>query len=790
MKTSASIKAIVLTSAIIVLVMSSCKSSQENSPKAELLVPLKCSAFKVGEVKLLDGPFKKSQDAEAKYLLSLDLERLLAPFRAEGHLKARAQSYPGWETRSLPGVALSFYLSGVSRLYRLTGEDKYLRNINYLLDELQLCQSQNNGYLLGSRGGKQAFEKLEKEGYFEGFTDWGIGCGEPYYVLEKLYSGLIDVYRISNNPKALKILVDLTTWLDRHMLHISDEDMQKIMDEEYGGMNWVLADMYVITGNKRYLAMSKRWQDDHIIVPMTKRIDVLTKKHANTQFPKMSGLAARYPYTADPSDLTGAVFFWDSVVNHRSYVTGGNSESEYLPARDSLSDTLTPFTAENCNEYNMLKLTALLYKIEPRVEYADYMERTLYNHILAAQNLEDGRVCYHLPLMPGAERYYRSLYDEFSCCVCSGMDSYTRHSEYIYAHTESDIFVNLFVNSELRWKKKGIILKQETKFPYEDLTTIKIDCEKETEMGLRIRNPYWLSGPMTVKVNGEVQNLKPLNGYFQVNRKWQKGDRLEIKLPMNLRMESMPDDNNRIALFYGPVLLAGEFEKKDAIALVKAKVAPALVPGDRPFDQWTKPVGEPLSFITTVALPKQIKLQPFFTLKTGPYSVYWQKISSKEWQQRIALDERRKENIKKLGEITFDLVSVGDDNSEQKHALTGKSTTGKGNFGILTDEVWRSAEPGGLSYEMKVPDHAPVALLCKFMGREQHETWDCQIRIDNTSLVKLKREKDDSYPVIPFENTYPIPVELTKGKTSIKVAFEVAGSRTVPRLMELRIIKR
>jgi uncharacterized protein len=773
---------------VIALLLISCNTSHEFVPKAKQLAPQKTYGFNIGEVRLLDSPFKESQDAEAKYLLSLDPDRMLAPFRSEGGLEPKAETYPGWEL-NLPGVALSFYLSGVSRLYRLTGKKVYLDKINYVLDEFEHFQSLNDGYLMGGKGLKQVFEKLSKEGYYEDWA-WGDGYGEPFYCLEKLYSGLIDVYRICNNKKALKILINLTDWLDSHISHISDEDMQKIMSVEYGGMNWVLSDMYVLTGNEKYLAMSKRWQDNEIVVPMTKGIDILTRKHGNTQFPKISGLAARYPYTADPADLKGATFFWENVVNHRSYVTGGNTESEYFRPKDTLSNALTPFTSENCNEYNMLKLTALLYKIEPRVDYADYLERTLYNHILAAQNTEDGRICYHLPLIPGGEKFYRPLYDEFSCCVCSGMDSYTRFSEYIYAHTDTDIIVNLFTASELNWKKKGIILRQETKFPYEDLTTIKIDCLNETEMGLRIRNPYWLSEPITIKVNGEIQAITSSDGYCIINRKWHTGDMVEIKLPMNIRMESMPDDKKMIAFFYGPILLSGALDKDYATAIVKANEAPALVPGDKPFDQWLKPAGEPLTFKTTISLPENITLKPFFTLKTGPYTVYWQKLSSKEWEQRIFNDKKKKEDLIKLEKITYDKVVSGDDRSEKNHALAGKSTTGKGNYGILTDEAWRIAAPEGFSYEMKVPVDAPVTLLCKFMGREQHEAWDCRIKIDTTTIVELKRKKDDSYPVIPFEYTYPVPFELTKNKNSIKIAFEVTDVQRMPRLMETRIIRR
>ena len=776
---------------MLALLSQSCNNTKEYAPKAIQLVPQKAYSFNIGEVRLLDGPFKVSQDAEAKYLLSLDLDRLLAPFLTESGIKLKAQAYPGWETRSLPGVALSFYLSGAARLYRLTGNEVYLKNMNYILAELRKCQTRNDGYLLGSKGGKQVFRKLEEEGYYPEFSDWGNGHGEPYYVMDKLFSGLMDVYRICQIPAALRISTDLADWLERHMSHISDTDLQKIMTEEYGGMNWVLADMYSITGNTKYLAMSKRWQDEGVIIPTTQRIDVLTGIHANTQFPKMSGLAARYPYTADSTDLNGATFFWESVVNHRTYVTGGNSESEYFCPRDSMSKTLTPYTEENCNEYNMLKLTSLLFNIEPKAEYADYMERTLFNHLLSAQNPEDGKVCYHLPLMPGAERSYRPLYEEFSCCVCSGMDSYTRHSEYIYAHTSSDLYVNLFIASELTWKDKGIFIQQETNFPFKDITLLKFKCDKDTELGLLIRNPKWLSGPLAVKINGKNETVTPEAGYCRISRIWKTGDVVEVKLPMNIRIENMPDDKNRIALFFGPVLLAGEFGKEEATELIEANEAPALIPGDKPIDTWIKSNGKPLGFTTTIAIPDQINLKPFFLLKSGPYSVYWQRLTVTEWQKRIARKDKKKKDLAQIRKITVDQVVAGDEASELKHTLSGKSTTGNGNNGILTDQVWRVAtEPEGFSYTMKVTGDVPVAVSCKFMGREQYETWDCHIRTDTITIARLKRGKDDSYPVIPFESIYPVPFELTKGKKSIKVAFETGGSNKMPRLMELRIVMR
>ena len=765
--------------------------TEGKAQQAKLIVPLQAQSFRIGEVKLLASPFKISQDAEAKYLLSLDLDKLVAPFRKESGLTPKATAYPGWETNSLPGVAASFYLSGAARLYKLTGREIYLNNMNYVLAEMELCQKRNNGYLLGSKNGLKAFTKLENEGFYKGFNG-SDACREPYYVMEKLFSGLIDAYRICNNARALNIATNLADWLEQHMAKINEEELEKIMSIEYGGLNWVLADLYIITGNHKYLEMSKRWQDKEVVIPIVSGRDILTGIHANTQFPKMSGLVARYPYTADSAELTGAKFFWDKVVNHRSYATGGNSESEMFCQDDSMRNTLTPFTEENCNEYNMLKLTSLLYNIEPKIEYADYMERTLFNHILAAQNPADGKICYFLPLMPGAQRRYESLLEDFSCCVCSAMDSYTRHGEYIYAHTATDLIVNLFIPSVLNWKEKGISLKQETNFPYKEMTTLKFVCSKATEMGLMIRNPGWLSKPMVIKVNGKLQTLTSNSGYYTVKRTWNNGDIIELKLSMGLRTESMADDKNTIAFFHGPVLLAGILEKDDADKLVESRLAPALLTQSKPFGQWLKMTGNPMHYITTVARPKQINLKPLFELKSGHYSVYWQKITEKDKLQRIAMGEKKKQELKRIEDKTIDKIIVGDYNVEKNHSLSGNSTVGYGNNGsILTGRAWRvTTGNGSYSYEMKVTGDAPVALVCKFMGREPYEEWNCKIKVDTTTIAELNREKDDTYPVIPFEYTYQLPTELTKGKGTIKVSFEGGGLKDMPRLMELRTIKR
>lgn len=760
-------------------------------PKAAQIKPVKAYPFVAGEVKLLDGPFKVSQDADARNLLGLDVERLLSPFITASGGTEKAPPYPGWETRLLPGVALSFYMSGASRMYLLTGDKEIRDRLDYILKTLEECQKRNDGYLLGTVGGRHVLARVEKEGNFPGFGFWGRGEATPYYALEKLMSGLRDVYRLCHDPRALRISIGIGNWLEQHMSHISDEVLQQLMRIEYGGMNWVLADLYADTGDERFLALSRRWHDQITVAPMTRGEDVLDGVHANMQFPKFSGLAARYPYSGDPGDLFGARFFWESVVNHRTYVTGGNSESEYFGPRNQLRRRLTPFTEENCNEYNMLRLTSLLAQIDPKVEYADYCERTLFNHLLAAQDTTTGRLCYFTPLISGTTKYFQTI-ENFSCCTASGLDSYARPAEYIYSHAGPTVYVNQFIASEVRYEERGIVLRQETAFPNGNVTTLTVQCNREAELDLRIRNPYWADNQVSLALNGKVQPIAATDdGYFQLRRVWTDGDVVEVKFQMRVRTESMPDDPDTVALFLGPVLLAANLGVEEADELAEKHENPALVVNGLPPGEWLRPAGTPLTFVTAVARPRQLELTPFFLKKTGHYSVYWQRMSESQWQQRLAEHQKRKDAEAALEAVTVDKVRAGDSEAEARHNLSGTSTTGKGGPQILGELSWRSSGGGGFGYEMAVDGLAANSLFCRFMGRLAYDEWSCRITIDGSPIQTLERKKDDSYPVAPWHATYRIPDELTRGKSSVKVRFEplVPEKMKMPRLIELRTVR-
>jgi DUF1680 family protein len=760
---------------------------RSGQPAVSPLVPPRTVPFSPADVRLLEGPFKRSRDAAARYLLSLDVDRLLAPYRIEAGLKQKAPQFLGWETDTLPGVALAFYLSGISRMaLNMEGweGDEFRRRLNYILDELEACQKVTGGYLLGTHNGRAIFARVEKEGRFDGFAPWdGTGCAEPYYALEKTFSGLRDAYRIAGLPKALQIEMRLGNWLDGHMSHLSDAQMADLMTIEFGGMNWVLSDLYADTGDQRFMVLSRRWQDHEVFDDLAVGKDNLGGNHANTQFPKFSGLAARYPYSNDPADLRTAAFFWQSVVRHHSYVTGGNSEAEYFGPADQLNGHLSQYTEENCNEYNMLRLTQLLFNIEPRPEYAEYMERTLFNHILPAQDPRDGRVCYFLPLKPGASRAPESLYDHFSCCVCSGFDSYSRFSDYIYSHSANGLYVKLFAASEVSWKEKGLVLRQETKLPDEDSVNFRLNLDQPVRFTLYLRNPAWATDGVTVQINGAAQNITAASGeFFALEREWRDGDTVVVKAPLVLRYEAMSDNKDRIAFFAGPILLAGDLGPIADGGSDDPGYIPLLVPDGEPVRQWLQATGVPLTFITRVARPREIVLQPFFRLRDCSYALYWDRVTQAGWDGHSSNMSQLRDQARQMEARTVDKVIAGDLASETTHRfeVEGHSSIGRGIRGYAMHLTWRSGP--SIAYRMKVPHGEAVAIRCRYFVGPEGQGSDFDIQVDGTKIAHEKVSA--TFDGIAVE--YPVPPEITQGKEEIRVAFGSVGDLQIA---ELRVLK-
>jgi DUF1680 family protein len=794
-------------------------AAAEPRPAVPQMPPI-AKAFTTGEVRLLPGPFQDSQDAAARYLLSLDLDRLLAPYRTSVGLPAKAPAYPGWETNTLPGVGLAFYLSGLARLQALSadGAGEYGGRMQRILDELAECQEKGQGYLLGTTNGRSILARVEREGYWKGFGAFnGAGEATPYYAMEKLFSGLRDAYRIARQPRALAIAVRLADWLERHLAQLDDARLEALMQVEFGGMNWVLADLYADTGDARYLAMARRWRHRWLTDALAAGRDELAGKHGNAQFPKISGLVAQYPFTGDAADLRTARFFWERVARHHSYATGGNSESEHFGPPDQLGGTLTPYTEENCNSYNMLRLTSLLHGIEPRGEYADFLERVMFNHLLPAQHRTDGRVCYFLPLAPGSKKVFEHPYEEFTCCVCSGMDSYVRHADYIYSRGADDLWVNLYAASELTWAEKGVTLRQETRFPFEEATTLRLRLRAPVQFRLQLRHPRWATHGMTVRINGVAQTVGGGPGEFWgIGRLWRDGDVVAVGLPLALRTEPLPGDPTRVALLAGPILLAGEVAASTAWPDPADTAATLLVSNGRPLAEWLKPGAEPLQFKAAVARPGEVRVKPFFQTDEELYTVYWEALSDEQWREREAQWTRLQAERQRREARTVDRVEVGNPASEAAHGFKGAGTVRlppaaltpaavgaapRGTYitlhhrtGFLPERNYRVAlAPSSFSYRLQVPKEGPADLVCTFFGRCPYPRplrLNYQVKIDGVTVATEKVTTTDGFPTFLHEKVIALPPELTAGKSAIEVAFVPGPGGRTENVMEVRVVRR
>ena len=272
------------------------------------------------------------------------------------------------------------------------------------------------------------------------------------------------------------------------------------------------------------------------------------------------------------------------------------SDKEHLFKPKAQSKHLTGYDGENCCTYNLLKLADRLFTYQPDSKIADYYERALYNHILGQQDTLTSMVCYFTPLMTGGYRLYSTRDSSFWCCVGSGFESHAKYQSSIYFHNKKELYVNLFIPSELNWN--GKIIRQETAFPESNKTIITVS-EKTT---MKIRYPYWAT---YMKVNGKRVKAGK-DGYVMVKN----AKHMEIEFGMELREEATKDDPSRVALLRGPIVMAGRLDK------VEHPFSDPKKYNDYYTFDYGKHPDVPLG-----TLP----LEPFYNMQHCRYVVYWKK---------------------------------------------------------------------------------------------------------------------------------------------------------------------
>ncbi|MBG8553430.1 glycoside hydrolase family 127 protein [Hymenobacter guriensis] len=752
--------------------------------KVEPVVPVQAYAFPLRDVRLLDSPFKAAQERDVRYLLDLEPDRLLARFRQNAGLPAKGKEYGGWESQGISGHSLGHYLAACALAYASTGDTRFKQRVDYMVQELALCQSKRQtGYVGGIPKEDQLFAEIKRGDIRSSGFDLNGGW-VPWYTVHKVLAGLVDAYLYTDNEQAKTVAVKLADWVGDVTQNLSEAQMQQMLACEHGGMNDALASVYALTADKKYLTLSYRFNHQAILSPLAQRRDELTGKHANTQIPKILGAAQQYELTGNAAEKTTSEFFWDAIVRHRSYANGGNSDHEHLGAPDKLADRLNMETTETCNTYNMLKLTRHLFAWQPTAALADYYERGLYNHILASQNQETGMMCYFVPLVAGGKKAYNTPTESFWCCTGTGMENHVKYGEGIYFRGQDEsLYVNLYVPSELQWREKSVVIKQDARFPAADTVRLTVQARKATKFPLKLRQPGWATGGLKLRLNGKAVEAKAgSDGYVVLTRKWRSGDRVELVLPKSLYTEALPDNQQRLAMLYGPWLLAGQLGKQAPDA---QKGAPVLVTTQPEISSFVQPVDQQaVAFeVSQLSQSQPVRLVPFYQVYDEHYNVYWDQFTPAQWATRQAEFEAERLRQRELTARTTDELRIGEMQPERDHELTSQNSVA----GDANGNKWRHATDGGFfAFRLKTDPKSTHQLLIRYWGSDAYNrAFDVLVDGQKVATQVLENNKPGQY----FEEAYVLPAALTKGKNSVLVKLQAHPGKTAGGVYGCRMVR-
>jgi len=762
--------------------------------------------FPLSDVKLLDGPFKQARDLNIQTLLKYDVDRLLAPYRKEAGLPEKAKSYPNWD--GLDGHVGGHYLSAMAINYAATGNVECKKRMEYMISELKACQQANAvkypdwgvGYVGGIPNSAGLWPKIKAGEVGAIWKYWA-----PYYNIHKMFAGLRDAWLYTGNTDAKQIFLNFCDWAIAITSGLSDVQMEEMLGNEHGGMDEVLADAYQITGNEKYLAAAKRYSHKVFLEPLSQGIDNLDNKHANTQIPKFIGFERIAELGHDAIYDKAGSFFWETVTTNRSLAFGGNSRREHFPAKESCIDFINVIDGpESCNSYNMLKLTEDLFRVHPSAKYADYYERTVLNHILSSQHPEHGGYVYFTPARPRHYRVYSAPNEAMWCCVGTGMENHGKYNQFIYTHSNDSLYLNLFIASELNWKEKGVKIKQETGFPEEEQTKLTV-TEGASTFKLMVRYPAWVSkGAMKIQVNGkDVAYSSQPSSYIGIDRKWQKGDVVQIKFPMHNSIEHLPNVPEYIAIMHGPVLLGTKTGTEDLKGLIAddgrwgqlasgeylpVDKAPILIEDDIQSigNKLVPIIGKPLNFRLSVKMenPAELTLEPFYKIHDARYMMYWLALSNlgyKAYTDSLANIEKEKLALEKR---TIDQVATSEQQPETDHAMQQE----KSNKGNNLNEFFREARDGGyFSYDLATKSETGLSLMVRYWGAE----WGSRkfdISIDDQKLVT--EDNTGKWNQSMFKDVvYSIPDSMVKGKTHVRVKFQALPESTAGAVYHVRLVR-
>ena len=626
----------------------------------------------LSSVKLSPSIFADAQAANRDYLASLDPERFLHNFYLSAGLDAPKPGYGGWESNGIAGHSLGHWLSAVSIIVANTGDGELTTSLDHCLAEMARIQrAHGDGYCGGTTverdgeilDGKIVFEEVRRGEIRSGGFDLNGGW-VPLYTWHKIHAGLIDVHRLTNHATALPIMLGIADYLGTILEGLDETQLQRVLDAEHGGLNEAYADTYALTGDPRWLRLARRIYHRAVLDPIVAGEDRLAGLHANTQIPKVLGLARINEVSSDESFANAARFFHDTVFDHHTYVIGGNSDREHFGPPDQRADRLSHATCEACNTYNMLKLNRTLFGWAPDARLVDLYENAQLNHIMAHQRPDDGRFVYFMPLAPGARRIYSEPEDSFWCCVGSGMESHAKHADSIFWGNDNALSVNLYIPSRLDWDVPGLGITMDTPMPFEGRATLTVERAPAADRTIALRIPGW-AHDATVELNGRAITPVEQAGYALIRRKWSAGDRIALTLPMRLSVEATPDDPSVVAFKHGPLVLAADLGPTDEEF---AGLGPALVKRGSAGDLLS-PGADGINYAAKGAMGEHLRLQPFFNAYDRRAAVYFPTFSPDEWASNRDTYLKTLEADRALAERTLDTLFLGEMQPERDHAF-------------------------------------------------------------------------------------------------------------------------
>ena len=734
--------------------------------------------FDLSEVQLKDGPFKNAQDVDLKYILDLDPDKLLAPYLLESGLPPKADRYGNWESIGLDGHIGGHYLSALAMMYASTGNKELKDRLDYMLSELARCQTKNgNGYVGGIPQGKVFWDRIHK-GDIDGSSFGLNNTWVPIYNIHKLFAGLIDAYQYTGSKKAKEIVIKLGDWFVELLHPLSDEQIQKVLATEHGGINESFADLYIITKNKKYLETAEQLSQKAFLNPLLQKEDKLTGLHANTQIPKVVGFEKIAALSDNKEWSDGVQFFWDNVTQKRTVAFGGNSVAEHFnPVNDFSGMVKSNEGPETCNSYNMERLAKALFLDKNDVHYLDFYERTLYNHILSSQHPEKGGFVYFTPIRPNHYRVYSQPQTSMWCCVGTGLENHTKYGELIYSHTQNDLFVNLFIPSILKWKEKGIELEQTTKFPYENQTELVLKLKKSKHFALDIRYPKWAES-FEILVNGKEQKIasKPTE-YVTISRKWKTGDKISVRFKTSIHLENLPDGSNWSAFVNGPIVLAAKTstEGLDGLVADESRMGHAAKGKFIPLDKAYALVGDKADYVSKLKAAGSLRyrldsleLEPFFEVHDARYQMYFQTYSKEEYKEKQELLKKQEIEAMALEAKTIDKINCGEQQPEVDHLYKGE----KSNSGYEDGKFWRNTR-AYISYQMLNKNSKGQFLNIDVLD---------EFNLDNITI--LINEKP---AVITSANTKTIKIKIDN-KEVLNIKILTKDGKISPKFSQLSIV--